>query len=120
MVAGLSAATRSARPNDPKGYLAPGEFDVTHVLEPAPRPGDPRYKTDREIFRATRKLVGTPRYALATSDVDYSPPAMLRDFSCSAGVVLTPQNAPALTTVADARRDRHRLAVRQGQERLST
>lgn len=99
MVAGLSAAAAVGSAERLKGYLAPGEFDVTHVLEPAPRPGDPRYKTDREIFRATRKLVGTPRYALATSDVDYSPPAMLHDFSCAAGVVLTPQNAPALTTV---------------------
>jgi acid phosphatase (class A) len=83
----------------PKGYLAPGEFDVTHVIEPAPRPGDPRYDTDRKIFRATRKLVGTPRYALATADVDYSPAAMLRDFSCAADVVLTPQNAPRLTAL---------------------
>ena len=81
------------------GYLAPGEFDVTHVIEPAPRPGDPRYQTDREIFRATRKLVGTPRYALATSDVNYTPPALLHDFSCSAGVVMTPQNTPKLMTV---------------------
>jgi acid phosphatase (class A) len=24
------------------GYLTPGEFDVTSVIEPAPRPGDPR------------------------------------------------------------------------------
>ena len=93
------AATAVGSAERPKGYLAPGEFDVTHVIEPAPRPGDPRYDTDRKIFRATRKMVGTPRYALATADVDYSPPAMLRDFSCAADVVLTPQNAPALITV---------------------
>ncbi len=93
----LGAAAISA--DRPAGYLTPGEFDVTHVIEPAPRPGDPRYRTDREIFRATRKLVGTPRYALATSDVNYSPPALLHDFSCSVGVVLTPQDAPKLMAV---------------------
>ncbi|MEE4452964.1 phosphatase PAP2 family protein [Novosphingobium resinovorum] len=80
----------------PKGYLAPDEFDVTHVLEPAPRRGDPRYETDRKIFRATRKLVGTPRWDLATQDADYTVPALAHDFSCAVGVKLTPQNAPRL------------------------
>lgn len=81
------------------GYLAPGEFDVTHVLEPAPQKGDPRYDTDRRIFRETRKLVGTARYELATSDADYGAPALMRDFSCAVGVELTPQNAPRLLEV---------------------
>jgi acid phosphatase (class A) len=80
----------------PKGYLAPDEFDVTHVIEPAPRPGDPRYETDRKIFKATRKLVDTPRWKLATEDADYTVPALARDFSCAVGVKLTPQNAPKL------------------------
>jgi acid phosphatase (class A) len=79
-----------------KGYLTPGEFNVTSVIEPAPRKGDPRYETDRKIFRATRVLLNTPRGALATSDADYSQPALMRDFSCAVGVSLTPQDAPAL------------------------
>ncbi len=79
-----------------EGYLTPGEFDVTTVIEPAPRKGDPRYETDRKIFRATRALLGTPRGALATSDADASPPALMRDFSCAVGVALTPLSAPAL------------------------
>ena len=99
LVVGLSAAAAVGSAERPRGYLAPGEFDVTHVLEPAPRPGDPRYDADRKIFQQTRKLVGTPRYALATADVDYSPAAMLRDFSCSAGVVLTSANAPRVMTL---------------------
>ncbi len=92
-------ATAVGSAERPKGYLAPGEFDVTHIVEPAPRPGDPRYETDRAIFRATRKLVGSPRWTLATNDIDYSPLAMLRDFSCAADVVMTPQNAPKLTAL---------------------
>lgn len=78
------------------GYLTPGEFDVTPVLEPAPRQGDPRYDTDRKIFRATRRLEGTPRWQLAANDADLQTPALLRDFSCSVGVGLTPTNAPKL------------------------
>lgn len=76
------------------GYLTLGEFDVTSVLEPAPRPGDPRYDTDRKIFRATRRLVGSPRWDLATQDADMSEPAMLRDFSCAVGIELTQTNVP--------------------------
>lgn len=78
------------------GFLSAGEFDVTKVLEPAPRSGDPRYEADRKTFRATRALHGTPRWQLAASDVDTSPAAMMRKFSCAAGVGLTPQNAPKL------------------------
>jgi acid phosphatase (class A) len=99
LLAILVVATAVGSTERPKGYLTPGEFDVTQVIEPAPRPGDPRYDTDRKIFRATRKLAGTPRWTLATNDADYSPSAMLRDFSCAAGVVLTPQDAPRLTTL---------------------
>lgn len=81
------------------GYLTPGEFDVTSVLEPAPRPGDPRYDMDREIFQETRKFGGSPRWALAISDAQTSIPAMLHTFSCAVGVELTPDSAPRLVTV---------------------
>jgi acid phosphatase (class A) len=95
---GLSTSASSAdRPY--AGYLTPGEFNVTTVLEPAPRKGDPRYETDRQIFKATRVLLKTPRGALATSDVVTSPAALMRDFSCAVGVSLTPQNAPAVLRV---------------------
>lgn len=78
------------------GYLTPGEFEVTRILPPAPLVGDARYESDRAIFRGTRALLGTPRGALATADVDTSPAALMRDFSCAAGVALTPENAPKL------------------------
>ena len=95
----LAASATAAGVDRPTGYLADGEFDVTHVLEPAPRKGDPRYTTDRIIFRATRHLIGTPRWQLATSDADISTPALLHDFSCSVGVTLTTENAPKLVRV---------------------
>lgn len=81
------------------GYLTPGEFDVSTVVEPAPRPGDPRYETDRKVFKATRPMLKTPRGALATRDADFSVPALMRDFSCAVGVELTPENAPAVLRV---------------------
>ena len=92
------AAGDAAVPAD-GGYLASGEFDVTSVLEPAPRPGDPRYDADRKIFRATRRLAGSARWDLATKDADTGVPALLRDFSCAVGVDLTPENAPKLVAV---------------------
>ncbi|HEY0300271.1 MAG TPA: phosphatase PAP2 family protein, partial [Rhizomicrobium sp.] len=90
------------------GYLT-GTLDLTGVLQPAPVKGDVRYEADRKIFLATRALVGTPRWDLAVSDVKASPADMLRDFSCAAGVALTPDNAPRLVAfVSRAGRDTSR------------
>lgn len=89
LITGASAQDRA-------GFLTPGTFDVTRVIEPAPRRGDPRDQADRRTFRATRALRGTPRWQLAASDVETSPAAMMRKFSCAAGIELTPQNAPKL------------------------
>jgi acid phosphatase (class A) len=89
-----------AQSGAPGGYLASGDFDVIPVIEPAPGPADPRYEADRAIFRETRQLVGTARYALATNDVQTRPASMLEDFSCAMGVQLTPENAPRLAQVA--------------------
>ncbi len=84
----------------PRGYLEPGEFDASAVIGPAPVKGDPRYESDRKIFRQTRKLVGSERYELATNDVKGSPADLMRDFSCAVGVELTPENSPKLAAVA--------------------
>ena len=78
----------------PAGYLQTGAFDILAVLPPAPRPGDPRGRADRAIFKQTRMLQGTPRWALATNDVKLAPADMMRDFSCSVGIALTPDIAP--------------------------
>lgn len=102
LIAGALAASAAGSADKPKGYLAPGEFDVTHVIEPAPRAGDPRYDTDRQIFLATRKLVGSARYKMATDDAVYATPAMLADFSCAVGVKLTPDNAPKLAHLVES------------------
>ena len=80
----------------PRGYLDRDAFDLLQVLPPAPVAGDARDQADRAIFGATRRLAGTPRWALATNDVKSAPAEMMRDFSCAVGVALTPANAPLL------------------------
>lgn len=75
------------------GALAP---DTLAILPPAPATGSPRDLADRAIFKATRALEGTPRWALAKRDVDFSVSSMMADFSCAAGVSLDPKTAPIL------------------------
>ncbi|PXA86454.1 phosphatidic acid phosphatase [Nostoc sp. 3335mG] len=90
----------------PQGYLADGAFDLMQVLPPAPVSGDARYQADRKIFRQTRKLAGTPRWQLATSDVKTDQRSLMADFSCAVGVVLTPEDSPRTEAlVARARVD---------------
>ena len=81
------------------GYLTGREPDTVLVIPQSPAPGSPRDLADREIFKATRSLKGTPRWNLAQSDATLTLPAILTDFSCAAGVKLDEQDAPALVTV---------------------
>ncbi len=78
----------------PVGYLKPGAFDVLAVLPPAPKSTDPRGLADRAIFKATRALLGSPRWAMATNDVKLGPTDLFHDFSCAVGMTLTPETAP--------------------------
>ena len=81
------------------GYLTPEAFNILPVLPPAPVKGDARYAADRAIFKKTRQWVGTARWDFATADVQGKPADMLRNFSCAAGVTLTPENAPRLAAL---------------------
>lgn len=95
LVAGASSAEQKARPS----YLEPGTVDILSILPPAPVSGDPRYEADRAFFKMTRKLQGTPRWALATSDVSYGDAQMLQDFGCALGISITPEQAPKIMAV---------------------
>lgn len=77
-----------------KGYLDT-PVDITAVVPDAPQKGDIRYAADRKVFRATRKLLDTPRGKLATDDVPSSVIDVMKDFSCAAGVRLSPETTPA-------------------------
>jgi acid phosphatase (class A) len=65
-------------------------------MPPAPRDGDARDAADRRIFRETRALQGTARWRLAADDAELGSTAMLRHFSCSLDIELTPQQAPRM------------------------
>ncbi len=93
-LASVGAAAGAQHALGPTGYLTPGAFDVLAVLPPAPSPTDPRGIADRAIFKATRALQGSPRWAMATNDVKLAPADLFRDFSCAMGIALTPENAP--------------------------
>jgi acid phosphatase (class A) len=84
----------------PSGYLVlPDVLDMIRVLPPAPRNGDARDVADRRIFRDTRKLLGTPRWDLASFDANLSTRQLLSDFACGLDIELTPEHVPVLTGV---------------------
>ena len=96
VVALLAVPALAKDPDAGVAYLKPGTIDIMAILPPAPVVGDPRYDADRAIFKATRRLVGTPRWEMAAKDVSYKDADMLTDFSCALGAVLTPKDAPHL------------------------
>lgn len=82
------------------GYLAANEMpDTIRIAPPAPMDGDPVDTKDRAVFHATRSYQGTPRWAMALADNNISIASLLQTFSCSAGLSLTPENAPRLTAL---------------------
>jgi acid phosphatase (class A) len=103
----------------PAGYLSVVP-DMTHILPAAPVPGTARYEADRQVFRETRKLEGTPRWTLATDDVDLSVPGMLKHFSCAMDADLQADKLPRLTALlerADRDADESTRAAKQANKR---
>ena len=102
---GVTGAVTADPP--PVGYLSGAEApDTIRILPAAPAVDSARGQADRAVFRATRALKGTPRWSLAIGDAVEATPAMLQDFSCAAGVNLTPDNAPKLAAIlARVRKD---------------
>ena len=78
-----------------EGYLPPGRIDLVAILPPAPAKGDIRYQADRQIFRATKRDIGSDRWDYARQDIPSSAAAVMRDFSCAAGIALSPDRQPA-------------------------
>lgn len=75
-------------------------------LAAPPAPGSEAQAEDDRVFAQTRRLVGSPRWALATSDADLHPEPFLRHYSCAIGFTLdlakTPHLARIMTIVAKA------------------
>ncbi|MFZ3007471.1 MAG: phosphatase PAP2 family protein [Phenylobacterium sp.] len=84
----------------PAGYLNAQTWpDAAQILPPAPATGSAREAQDQAVFKATRALEGSPRWALAQNDVPSLPGAMLTDFSCAVGVQMSPEATPRLMTM---------------------
>lgn len=79
----------------------PVPLRTAELLPAAPKAGSPRYEADREVFRATRQLEGTPRWTLAQQDVDYATPKLMADFSCAMGVPLNVATLPHLAALVE-------------------
>jgi len=79
-------------------YLAGAMPDGVAVLPPPPAPNSPRAQADLAVFRATRALAGTPRWAIAAQDVDNAP---IDRFACALGRPVTPAQAPRLARLLD-------------------
>jgi len=82
------------------GYLyAAAAPDTATILPAAPSVDSPEGAADRAIFKATRTLKDSPRWALAKGDANEAITAMLRDFSCAAGTDLNETSAPRFTAI---------------------
>jgi acid phosphatase (class A) len=92
LLIGAAAPAPMAQMGPPSGYLGERGPDTYAILPASPAVGSPRDEADRAVFKATRSLENSPRWALAQNDVDQA--AILKDLSCAAGVELTPADAP--------------------------
>ncbi|MHA6204989.1 phosphatase PAP2 family protein [Dyella soli] len=101
---GIAAGCGPAQPARPSTSQAAGsvsQLQTAVLLPAAPAAGSPRYEADRQVFRATRALQGTPRWSQAQHDVEYATPVLLDDFSCAMGVKLDASQLPQLTALVD-------------------
>lgn len=90
-------ATLSGDAATPNRYLAKGVYDARDHLPPPPAKGSPEAEKDRQIFRATRALEGSPRWSLAKADnVEEN---VLDGFSCALGFTPTRASNPKLAAM---------------------
>ncbi|MDO6412882.1 phosphatase PAP2 family protein [Sphingomonas sp. BIUV-7] len=78
-----------------QGYLPAGRIDLVAILPPAPAKGEIRYETDRKVFKAMKRTIGSARWDYAKQDIPSSAADVMRDFSCAAGIALSPDRQPA-------------------------
>ena len=91
-VALLAAGSAGAQTYLPQG-AAP---DSVRILPPPPARGSRAQAADTAAFKATRRMKGQPRWAMATADAQAGPKAGLDDFACALGARLDEANAPIL------------------------
>ena len=105
LIAGCAAIATSPGVSSTTPAPAPApvaDLRTAVLLPAAPKVGTPRYEADRQVFRATRGLEGSPRWTLAQEDVDYATPKLMADFSCAMGAPLDAARLPKLAALVDA------------------
>lgn len=112
LFAGCATAAPKAAPpmfwtgflDHPKGYLTSADTLEATAFLPAPPPaGSEREAADIAVYRATRALAGSPRWAQAAADAEVeTPEAPFKAFECALGVRVKPAEAPTLTYLLGA------------------
>lgn len=90
-VSGLAVAQVIPR----SGYLGDAADKTIGLVGPAPIPGSPRAEADRAIFRATRAMKDTPRWAMAQAD--FNERTVVSNMSCAIGTKMDLAALPATT-----------------------
>jgi len=78
--------------------------DTVSILGAPPRGHSAAETADKAAFNTTRALKGTPRWALATTDVADGASAILDDFACVIGQRIDQSRAPALMNLLERAR----------------
>jgi acid phosphatase (class A) len=92
-----SAATAQQSPPKAAPYLSSAELpDMIEVIGPPPQAGSPTDTRDRQVYRETRALAGTERFALAKSDAVIGAQALMDDFACAMGKRIDVAKSPAV------------------------
>ena len=79
------------------GYLNPKQLpNSLALLPPPPAAGSAQAAVDMEIYKSTRALRSTPRWALATQDANLKFPAAASTFSCALGIPVSQEGTPNL------------------------
>jgi acid phosphatase (class A) len=91
------APMAEARQGRLPGYLSPGALPSSlALLRPPPVQGSTAFSLDDEIYRKTRALRDTPRWALAKEDADMGFPQAAAVFSCALNAPITEEDTPHL------------------------
>lgn len=99
ITAALSLVLAAGQAGDTGPYLAADQYpDGMTILPPPPVAGSAAATLDMAVFRATRKLEGSPRWRIAAADVINAP---LERNACAMGMVLEARRAPALVRLLD-------------------
>jgi acid phosphatase (class A) len=97
LAGGAVAAPAQQIPPKAAPYLSSAELpDMIDVIGPPPQAGSPTDTRDRQVYRETRALAGTERFALAKSDAVIGAQALMDDFACAMGKRIDVAKSPAV------------------------